>query len=307
MPRKAPYRHEDGSPCWTKDCKRNHARYRIHKEVIPARISQEQIKSGVEKITKLLVKDVRQPLQVLHEDVKSGSTEYEENDSQGSYESWTNRNQVLGNLALRVNNRFHLDSSTPVFITEESWESGDYTRDGGTSFKVEAGNKTIDFNPDTEGGWEPLKTDSITKKLFPSTDTVYARFHAWLRAGDNPSELQNEWLEQGKQGKHHEFGPKGSDGRPTVIYKDAVTYEVKPDTILWTEIRKRARYFNIKHIDIDIIDSDTGADVYVDTYAQMTADFVGLDQRAYFHIMNNTPADLMEELTDYYMVGKNNI
>lgn len=100
---------------------------------------------------------------------------------------------VTGTLAERIRARLGAPADAPVTLREEHLEWGtDWTREFETTFTVRAGEQSVEFIPDGS------QTDEwVTGAQRPESirDTVYARFTAWLRAGDDTQALIAEWFE----------------------------------------------------------------------------------------------------------------
>lgn len=102
-------------------------------------------------------------------------------------------NTITGHLADRIRTRLGVAADADVTIREEHLEWGtDWTRELQTTFTVAAGGIETDFFPDAShrDEWIPG-----AQRPAAARDTVYARFDAWLRAGDDPAGLADAWFE----------------------------------------------------------------------------------------------------------------
>lgn len=129
-------------------------------------------------------------------------------------------NTVTGPLADRVRTRVGAAPDEQVTLREEHLEWGtDWTREFETTFTVAAGGIEVDFFPDSSQADEWIRG---THRPATVRDTVYARFDAWLRAGDDPAGLAGTWFEP------HE----ACDWWESWIVKD--------DSVLFREVRRRS-------------------------------------------------------------------
>lgn len=101
--------------------------------------------------------------------------------------------EVTGELKKRVLRRFGLKRGK-VTISEETYYGGysEYTQENSTSFTICVGKHEVEFEADEGDGIENRST------------SVFARFHAWLRATEDPSALIEEWfiIEPDENGRH---------------------------------------------------------------------------------------------------------
>lgn len=129
-------------------------------------------------------------------------------------------NVIEGRLADRVRARLQEPAGEPVTLTEEHIQWGtEWTREFEATFEVAAGSKRITFIPDST-----QVDDWVDGASRPETirDTVYARFDAWLRAGDDVDALIAEWFE------------------PHEVCNWWESWLVKPGTVLHRAVTRRA-------------------------------------------------------------------
>lgn len=140
----------------------------------------------------------------------------------GAGASTLRRSVVTGTLADRIRARVPFGSpDEPILLTEETERYGtEWTREVTTTFEVQIGGWSQTFHPDTSGiAWEDLSGPA------GRSDSVFARFDAWLRAGESPEKLHDEWFDTA--------GVEECDWW--------VRYRAHPGTFLWQAARRRAR------------------------------------------------------------------
>jgi len=130
------------------------------------------------------------------------------------------RSIVSGPLADRIRGRFPVAPDAQVLMIEEteSWGT-EWTQEISTAFEVRVGEWSQEFRPDnSEHVWADIdRPESIR-------DTVFARFDAWLTAGEKPEELLSEWF----------------DADAVEECDWWVRYRARPGTILWRQARRKA-------------------------------------------------------------------
>lgn len=129
-------------------------------------------------------------------------------------------NTITGRLAERIRTRLGVDTDAEVMIREEhlEWGTG-WTIELETTFTVTAGGIEVDFFPDASQRDEWIQG---AQRSAAARDTMYARFDAWLRAGDDPAGLADAWFEP------HELCDRWE------------SWTVKPDATLFRAVKSRS-------------------------------------------------------------------
>lgn len=124
--------------------------------------------------------------------------------------------RVTGKLSDRIRARLGAEDAE-VTLAEETCYGGYsvWTQDNSTTFEVTAGERTVTFHPDSSG---------ISWGETHRSDSVFARFDAWLQVAERPDELFQEW-----------FGDE-----PDEDCKWWQSWEAKPDTVLWNAAKPLA-------------------------------------------------------------------
>lgn len=166
----------------------------------------------------------------------------------GAGPSTLRRSLVTGPLADRIRARLPFaDRAAPIILTEETERYGtEWTREVSTTFEVRVGEWSETFHPDTgDLAWADLNGPG------GRSDSVFARFDAWLRAGESPVALRDEWFDTA--------GVEECDWW--------VRYRARPDTLLWRAARRRARG-RLAGINLEMVP----ATARTDRFAKLTAD-----------------------------------
>lgn len=131
--------------------------------------------------------------------------------------------RATGALRERVLRRFGRTTGVAE-IVEETFYGGysDYSQENNRTFTVRCGSQSIRFDADSTNDEFEITDD------FEYRDSVFARFHAWLRASEDPEALIREWFEP-------EPSEQSTDGKLR-------RYPAKPGTLLWTRMRRESHY-----------------------------------------------------------------
>ena len=105
------------------------------------------------------------------------------------------KHKLTGELARRVMARMRMEGARGrvAHLTESTFFGGtsEWTAEQDIEFEVTMGDKRFSFTPDSTSveGWLDGQNQRWQKE-----DSVFARFHDWLRAGDDPEGLWDEWF-----------------------------------------------------------------------------------------------------------------